>query len=554
MSIDLLYLYVVLRLMKRFLQLFVVIAVTSVLTGCVQDLCEPESLNRNMEGSIPFQVCAAQIESKTVNEGLSTHWAAGDKISVFHAESGKRNYINDGAFLLTEENMETGLFLGALSEPLICESNDWYFIYPYNEHMTSPDSKVSGQMTVGSLPGHPQLQVGKDDMSHLAGEGYPLYALIRNVPSDKVPSGTMKQLTSLVAVNVVNETSCPVAVSSVGIKASEALVGSFYVDITGEKAVCTPLDETSVSSSALLDVRDAVIDGHESAKFYLAVKPFTAEAGSQLTVSINGSEKTIKLSESVTFEEGRIKTLNVPVKPITHPVTTMKELSSMFGLDSTCRVDSGYVNGSPVDGFLVLGDESTPGSVTLTGTVADFINMTEFGFFSSSWTGCRSALTINMIKVEATFLGYDADYTVTLEQFAEYVGLPSSLFVLRPYQSGFFDDSTHCHNLIIFDEEKHYYGVTENEVDFLLALYGISVEGLRKLINGEDNSYLEKLKQLVPEHLKAYFSEDMADFIIPSFKDSKISVELSTMAKDLSGNKIDPRVAIWGMNVYYTGD
>jgi hypothetical protein len=46
----------------------------------------------------------------------------------------------------------------------------------------------------------------------------------------------------------------------------------------------------------------------------------------------------------------------------------------------------------------------------------------------------------------------------------------------------------------------------------------------------------------------------MADFIIPSFKDSKISVELSTMAKDLSGNKIDPRVAIWGMNVYYTGD
>ena len=151
-------------------------------------------------------------------------------------------------------------------------------------------------------------------------------------------------------------------------------------------------------------------------------------------------------------------------------------------------------------------------------------------------------------------MGYVADYTVTLDQFAEYVGLPSSLFVLRPYPSGSFDDATRCHNLVIFDEERHYYGVTENELDFLLAFYGVSVDGLRKFIKGEDNSYIEKLKDVVPEHLKAYFSEDMADIIIPSFKESKISVELSTMSEDASGNKIDPRVAIWGMNVYYIGD
>lgn len=540
--------------MKRFLLLSVAIVATSVLTGCVQDVFDPEPSNGNKEEGIPFQVCAAPIETKTVNAGLSTQWAAGDKIGVFHAESGMQNYINDGAFLLTEENVENGLFLGVLSEPLICESNDWYFIYPYNEYMTSPAPKFSGQMTVGSMPKRPQVQKGKDDMSHIAGENYPLYGVVKNVPSDEIPSGMMKHLTSLVAVNVVNETPYPLSITSVGLTASEPLVGRYYVDITGEKAVCTPLDETSVSSSAMLDVQDAVVDERGSAKFYLAVKPFTAEAGSKLTVSINGSEKTITLSENVTFEEGRIKTLNVPVKPINHPITTMKELSSMFDLDSTCRVDSGYVNGAPVDGFLVLGDESTTGSVTLTGTVADFINTTEFGFFSSSWTGNRSALTINSIRVETAFLGYAADYTVTLDQFAEYVGLPASLFILRPYPSGSFEDATRCHNLIIFDEERHYYGVTENEVDFLLALSGISVEGLRKLINGEDNSYLEKLKPLVPEHLKAYFTEEMADVIIPSLRESRISVELSTMDKDASGNKIDPRVAIWGMNVYYTGD
>ena len=539
--------------MKRILLLSVIVA-ASVFCGCVQGVCEPESLKVNAEVGIPFQVCASAINTKTMNDGLSTKWVVGDKIGVFHAEGGMRNYISDGAFLLTEGNVQAGLFTGALSEPLICDSNDWYFIYPYNEYMTSPSPKFSGQMTIAALPKYPQVQKGKDSMSHIAGENYPLYGVVKNVPSDEIPSGMMKHLTSLVAVNVVNETPHPLSITSLGLTASEPLVGRFYIDITEEKAICTPLDETSVSSSAMLDVQDAVIDERGSAKFYLAVKPFTAEAGSKLTVSINGSEKTITLSENVTFEEGRIKTLNVPVKPINHPITTMKELSSMFDLDSTCRVDSGYVNGAPVDGFLVLGDELTPGSVTLTGTVADFINMTEFGFFSSSWTGNRSALTINSIRVETAFLGYAADYTVTLDQFAEYVGLPASLFILRPYPSGSFEDATRCHNLIIFDEERHYYGVTENEVDFLLALYGISVEGLRKLINGEDNSYLEKLKQLVPEHLQAYFSEDMADFIIPSFKNSKISVELSTMAKDLSGNKIDPRVAIWGMNVYYTGD
>jgi hypothetical protein len=207
-----------------------------------------------------------------------------------------------------------------------------------------------------------------------------------------------------------------------------------------------------------------------------------------------------------------------------------------------------------VDGFLVLGDKSSTGSVTLTGTVADFINMTEFGFFASSWTGSRSALTISNIKIETAFLGYEADYTMTLDQFAAYVNLPSSLFVLRPYPAGQFEVKPGMHEVTILDEEVHYYCVAEKGVDFILSLYGVSVEGLRKLINGEDNSYIEKVKKLVPDQLKAYFTEEMADMIIPGFRESKISVELSTMDADSEGNKIDPRVAIWGMNVYYTGD
>lgn len=538
--------------MKRFLLLSVVIAVASVISGCVQDVAGPVFEQGSRD--VPFQIYASSLQTKTVNAGFSTEWEAGDRIGVFHAQSGSQNFVRDGAFTIDSENLSDGLFTGALSEPLEAESNDWYFIYPYNEYMLSPAPKLAGQMTLGATVHQTQLQQGKDNMSHISGDNYPLYTSIKGVPSDEIPSGVMKQLASLVAVNVINETSVPISVTSVGIRASEPLVGKFLIDITGDKAVCAPYDEASVSSTAMLQVSDARLDAGEQAKFYLAVKPFEAKADSRLTVLVNGSEKTIRLSEVVSFEEGKIKTLNVPVRPLTNPITTMPELSSMFGLDSTCHVDSGFVNGVPVDGFLVLGDKSSTGSVTLTGTVADFINMTEFGFFASSWTGSRSALTISNIKIETAFLGYEADYTMTLDQFAAYVNLPSSLFVLRPYPAGQFEVKPGMHEVTILDEEVHYYGVTEKGVDFILSLYGLSVEGLRKLINGEDNSYIDKVKKLVPDQLKAYFTEEMADMIIPGFRESKISVELSTMDADSEGNKIDPRVAIWGMNVYYTGD
>ena len=542
------------RFMKRSLLLSVVVAAASVFCGCVQDVAGPVLPEGSGEEQVPFHIYASPSATKTVNAGLSTEWEAGDKVGVFHSQSGRHNYVSDGAFCIESENLADGLFKGTLSEPLAADSYDWYFIYPYNEHMVSPASKFSGQMTVGSRVRQGQLQQGKDNMSHISGPDYPLYASVKGVPSDEIPSAMMKQLTSLVAVNVINETAAPIAVTSTGIAASEPLVGRFFVDITGEKAVCTPLDEASVSSVATLQVEDAVLEAEEQAKFYLAVKPFTAKADSKLTVLVNGAEKTIQLPQDVTFEEGKIKTLNVPVKPLKYPITTMPELSSVVELDSTCHVDSGFVNGMPVDAFLVLGDETASGTVTLTGTVEDFINMTEFGFFASSWTGGRSALTANTIKIEASFLGYQADYTVTFEQLASYVGLPASLFVLRPYPAGQFDAKPGMHNLVILDEEKHYYGVTEKGVNFVLSFYGLSVEGLRRLINGEDNSYVEKLKPLVPDQLKAYFTEDMAEMIIPGFRDSKISVQLSTMTEDSAGNKIDPRVAIWGMNVYYTGD
>lgn len=538
--------------MKRLKLLLPVFA--AVLSGCVQEIDRPGPADEADGQVVPYAIYASSADTRTVNSGLSTEWEAGDRIGVFHEESGSGTFVADGPFVLTEENHADNLFLGVLSEPLAAESHDWYFIYPYEESMASPDVDAGGYITIGAPAGESQIQKGNDSMAHIAGKNYPLYAVIKDVPSDETPSGMMKHMTSLIAVNVTNRTSAPLDVTSVGIKANESLTGSFLADISGEEALCLPLNEDSVSSSATLVVEDVQVKEQESGRFYLAVKPFTAKAGSSLTVCVNGSEKAIRLPEDVRFEAGKIKTLNVSVNSLVHPLTTMRHLTSMFDLDSTCRVDSGYVNGVPVDGFLVLGDEDTAGSVTLTGTIADLINLTEFGFFASSWTGSRSALTIKNITMTMSLLGYNADYTMTCEQFAGYMGLKPSVFTLRPYPSGDFDVTPGCHNLTIIDEEKHYYGITEKEINSLLSFYGLSVEGLRTFINGEDNAYIEELAVLMPDHLKVYMTEEMADFIIPSLIDTSVSIELSTMTEDYDGNKTDPRVAIWGMNVYYIGD
>lgn len=538
--------------MKRLKLLLPVFA--AVLSGCVQEIDRPGPADEADGQVVPYAIYASSADTRTVNSGLSTEWEAGDRIGVFHEESGSGTFVADGPFVLTEENHADNLFLGVLSEPLAAESHDWYFIYPYEESMASPDVDAGGYITIGAPAGESQLQKGNDSMAHIAGKNYPLYAVIKDVPSDETPSGMMRHMTSLVAVNVTNRTSAPLDVTSVGIKANESLTGSFLADISGEEALCLPLNETSVSSSATLVVEDVQVKEQESGRFYLAVKPFTAKAGSSLTVCVNGSEKAIRLPEDVRFEAGKIKTLNVSVESLAHPLTTMSHLTSMFDLDSTCRVDSGYVNGVPVDGFLVLGDEDTAGSVTLTGTIADLISMDEFGFYAASWTGSRSALTIKTITLTMPFLGYDADYTMTCRQLAEYVGLKPSVFTLRPYPAGDFDVTPGCHHLTILDDEQHYYGITSNEMDFLLSFYELSVEGLRAFANGEDNSYIEKLAALAPEALRVYMTEEMAEIVIPTIMDASVSVELSTMTEDYDGNKTDPRVAIWGMNVCYIGD
>ena len=291
--------------MKRhFYALGLMLAATFTLTNCAKEIDSPVV---ETEG-VPFEIVASTVDTKTVNDGMSTKWASGDKINLFHAEAGVATYVNDNAF--TVNDVETGLFKGELKSELEAgKSYDWYALYPYSDKITTPGQKTAGYMYIGYSSG--LNQKGYDSMASLKGSVCPLYGVATAVAAGERPSMTMHHLSSVVAINVTNDTDEPLTITTASLTAEEDLVGSYYIDVTKSPVEYTPSDADYVKKTATVNVSEgtALAKG-ESAVLYLAIKPFTAAAGEKLILSVNGYEKPLTMTENVVFSAGKVKTLN----------------------------------------------------------------------------------------------------------------------------------------------------------------------------------------------------------------------------------------------------
>ncbi len=277
------------------------LAATFALSSCNESL----SPLQPTEG-VPFEI--STLLTKTANDGLNTVWASGDAINLFHAEAGATTYISDGQF--TVDDVLTGVFSGTLASALEeGKSYDWYANYPYNSKITTP-AITSGYNTWVTIGGTSQTQTGNGSRAHLAGTACPLYGVAKSVASDVKPAIEMKQLASVVAIKVTNTLEDALTVSSVSFTSSEDIVGTYYIDYSGETPVYTLRGDSYVSKTATLTVTDGTaIEQNSSAVFYIALKPHKAESGSTLKISVNGVEKTLTLTKDVTFTAGHIKTL-----------------------------------------------------------------------------------------------------------------------------------------------------------------------------------------------------------------------------------------------------
>lgn len=298
------------------------LAATFTLTNCAKEIDSP--VQEPESAGVPFEIMASAVDTKTTNEGLSTLWAEGDALNVFHAEAGAATYVDNGQF--TYGVTENGNFAGTLAAELTAEAYDWYASYPYSKYVTTPASTKSGYMTVGSSATGVQTQTGNNSMAHIAGEDYPLYGVAKNVPTGDTPVITMSHLSSLIEVNVYNEVGEDVVVSNISFTAPEAVIGTYYVDFTGTSPAFVSSGATYVSETATLNVVNggAIVSDEDPAQFYLAVKPFTAAAGSTMTVKVTlDDERYQEFSKSydadVVFNPGKIKKINVYVTNLNEP-------------------------------------------------------------------------------------------------------------------------------------------------------------------------------------------------------------------------------------------
>lgn len=287
--------------MKQLFSLGIAVLASSlVFTNCTK---EAQDIKPETAGEFTI---VASASTKTTNDGLNTKWATDDGINLFHAEAGTTTYENDNEFSVSAADLTDGKFKGTLAAALESgKSYDWYATYPYSDFIKTPANTSAGYSYIGCRSDNAQNQTGTNNLSHIAGSNYPLYGKATGVSASDVPAINMKPAFSVVEINVKNTTNAQLSVSNIKFTAPESIVGTFYIDFSGDNASFK--DFTYVSNTATLNVSEATIPANSSAKFYLAVKPFTATSGSELSIAVNGYSKKLTLSKDASFEEGKIK-------------------------------------------------------------------------------------------------------------------------------------------------------------------------------------------------------------------------------------------------------
>lgn len=294
-----------------------IILIGFVLGSCEQ-LDSPKMEEVNDSGN--FTVYLSQPQTKTANDGMSTKWVEGDVINVFHAVDGTENYVNDNSF--TCDNVAANKFSGTLAEELNSDSNyDWYAFYPSintaNGDTPVKFKKYIGRTSMSSFAGK-VTQTGNNSMAHLAvgKDGFPVVGFVDNVPASEFPTIPMRNVASVICVNVTNTLSEPIVISSVDLVTPKPIVGNFSIELAGNDIVASGAGQEFIR----LEVAEgSQIAGGESSKFYIGVAPFTVTSGEEILLYVNAaigdktvSQKIAKIFDKETpFKSGFIKTFNV---------------------------------------------------------------------------------------------------------------------------------------------------------------------------------------------------------------------------------------------------
>ena len=330
--------------MKKNLFILSAIAVTAAaLVSCNK---EQGDIKVDEPQGVPFEVVAGTVETKTVNNGVHTTWAATDHINLFHAVHGEATYNNDGDFAAKEAGSSVG-FTGTLkagSEPTSGNTYDWFAVYPYDSDFTTPNGTKSVSLSTS------MYQTGYNSTAHLSGNRSKLAGKVEDVAYDATPSITMYNLASVIKLNVKNAlASNSIVIRSITITAPNKITGPFNLDITGATPALSDIDGKGSNSITLTVNSGTELAANSTASFYLPIKPITAAAGSTFTVVVttNRGVDTIvssALGSDFTFQAGKIHNMSVNYD-VDAPASIPFAITGEDGKAGYVGVDGLQVNG-----------------------------------------------------------------------------------------------------------------------------------------------------------------------------------------------------------------
>lgn len=283
-------------------------------------------------------------DSKTTNDGMHTLWAENDEVSLLYAPAGTdvtSEFTNVQMTIASGAGTSSAEFTGKAT---LSGSNDFYAIYPYSDKHKIPGQRNSGYIYVGNKNG--VTQNGYDSMAHLSGSNCPMYGVALDNDDETIPEFSMKQLASVMELNIKNESGSEIVITKVEVEASEDIVGSYYIDIASATPVYTASGANYVSKVGIVNVTaDADVANGSTVKVYLPIKPYTQAQGTPLkvtlTANVSGSAQTATVNVTAsadaakrTFHAGKIKRVPVSVssfEAVTPSGTTLADLVAVAG-------------------------------------------------------------------------------------------------------------------------------------------------------------------------------------------------------------------------------
>ena len=307
-----------------------------------RELMESASVNQPLTTSF--------VQTRTTIDGVSTKWAAGDKMTVFYTQTSGQF----GNSVYTYQSNDT--FDGKVRN-LGRTSNDWYSVYPE----TTGSSPKGVSLTIPAT----QTQNGVNNNSHICGANDPLYGYDRGVAYGTTPNLQMHHVAATAIFNVTNTESEAINVNKLEFTTPVNIVGSFSGDLT---AGTIGWNAESAQKKVTINVSNVELAAGASSDFYAAILPFSATGDYTIKVTATKGGQVITYTLSVegrtlTYNQGETYRISISFKDDNAPVTPPTTVSGYELLTSEPSDWSGsYLLVSTDKKYLFNGENGNSGS------------------------------------------------------------------------------------------------------------------------------------------------------------------------------------------------